>query len=79
MMNFEKGQRNYCTSEEELLPLVLALQHFKVYVSAGDYPLIVYTDHNLLVFLHRLKNMNQRLLWWYSPQYITSDFKDWYI
>ena len=43
---FEKGQKNYCTSEKELL----ALQHCEIYVSAGQYPLIVYTDHNPLVF-----------------------------
>ena len=61
---FEKGQKNYCTSEKELLALVLALQHFELYVSAGDYPLTDYTDHNPLVFLHRLKNKNQRLLRW---------------
>ena len=52
---FEKGQKNYCTSKKELLALVLALQ---VYVSAGEYPLTVYTDHNPLTFLHRLKNKN---------------------
>ena len=61
---FEKGQKNYCTSEKELLALVLALQHFEVYVSAGEYPLTVYTYHNPLTFLHRLKNKNQRLLRW---------------
>jgi len=61
---FEKGQKNYCTSEKELLALVLSLQHFEVCVSAGEYPLTVYTDHNPLVFLHRLKNKNQRLLQW---------------
>ena len=61
---FEKGQKNYCTSEKELLALVLALQHFEIYVSAGGYPVTVYTDHNPLTFLHRLKNKNQRLLQW---------------
>ena len=61
---FEKGQKNYCTSEKELLALVLALQHFEIYVSAGGYPVTVYTDHNPLTFLHRLKNKNQRLLRW---------------
>ena len=27
---FTKSQRNYCTSEKELLALVLALQHFDI-------------------------------------------------
>ena len=35
---------------------MLALQHFEVYV--------VYSDHNPLVFLHKLKDKNQRLLRW---------------
>ena len=48
---FEKGQKNYCTSEQELFSLVLALQYFKIYVSAGGYPVTVYTDHNPLTFL----------------------------
>ena len=61
---FEKGQKNYCTSEKELLAMVLALQHFDIYVSAGGYPVTAYTDHNSLIFLHRLKNKNQRLLQW---------------
>ena len=59
----EKGQKNYCTSQQELLALVLALQHFDIYVSTGGYPITVYTDHNPLIFLHHLKNKNQSLLW----------------
>ena len=34
---FEKGQKNYYTSEKELLAVVLALQYFEIYVSAGGY------------------------------------------
>ena len=61
---FEKDQKNYCTSEKNLFALVLALQHFEIHVSAGGYLVTVYTDHNLLTFLHHLKNKNQRLLRW---------------
>lgn len=35
---FGKGQKNYITSEKELLAFVLALYHFQVYMSAGEYP-----------------------------------------
>ena len=55
---FTKSQRNYCTSEKELLALVLALQHFDIYVTIAEHPLVVYTDHNPLTFLHKLKNKN---------------------
>ena len=47
LKKFDKGQKNYCTSKKELFVLVLALQHFKIYVSAEGYLVTVYTDHNL--------------------------------
>ena len=61
---FNTNQRNYSTVEKECLALVLALQHFEVYVSSSCAPVIVFSDHNPLVFLHKLKNKNQRLLRW---------------
>ena len=61
---FDKHQRNYSTSEKETLALVLTLQHFDFYLSAATFPIQVYTDHNPLVFLSRMKNKNQRLLRW---------------
>ena len=60
---FNKHQRNYSTIEKEFLALVLAIDHFEVYVNSG-FPLVVYTDHNPLTFLHRMKNSNRRLLNW---------------
>ena len=44
--------------------MILALQHFEVYVDAGQKPLVVFTDHNPLVFLHKIKSKNRRLLNW---------------
>lgn len=61
---FNQHQRNYSTIEKELLALILALQHFEVYIGTGQKPLIVYTDHNPLVFLSKMKNKNRRLLNW---------------
>ena len=61
---FTKSQRNYSTIEKECLSMILALQHFEVYVSASTLPVIVFSDHNPLVFLHKLKNNNQRLMRW---------------
>ena len=59
-----KSQRNYSTVEKECLALVLALQHFEVYVSSSSLPIKVFSDHNPLVFLHKLKDKNQRLPRW---------------
>ncbi len=61
---FNIHQRNYSTVEKECLGLWLAMQHFEVYLSPTKYPIIVYTDHNPLTFLSRMKNRNQRLLRW---------------
>jgi len=61
---FNCHQRNYSTVEKETLALVLALQHFDVYVSSAYQPVFVYTDHNPLTFLNKMKNKNRRLLNW---------------
>ena len=56
--------KSYSTIEKETLSLILALQHFEVYLSTPVIPLTVYTDHNPLVFLNKFKNKNQRLVRW---------------
>ena len=61
---FDKHQKNYSTIEKECLALLLALQHFEVYVSSPPLPVLVYTDHNPLTFLSKMRNKNQRLLRW---------------
>ena len=61
---FTKAQLNYSTIEKEALALLWALQHFEVYVGSSSVPVLVYTDHNPLVFLQRMYNQNQRLMRW---------------
>ena len=61
---FNNCQRNYSTIEKECLSLILALQHFEVYVTASNLPIVVFTDHNPLTFLHKLMGKNQRLIRW---------------
>lgn len=55
---------NYSTIEKETLAMLLALQHFEVYVGSSSLPVTVYTDHNPLVFLSTMYNHNQRLMRW---------------
>ena len=57
-------QKRYSTIEKEALSLLMALQHFEVYVSSGNLPVKVKTDHNPLVFINKFKNKNQRLTRW---------------
>ena len=61
---FNKHQVNYSTIEKECLALLFALQHFEVYVGSSSSPVVVYTDHNPLVFLSHMRNNNQRLMRW---------------
>ena len=61
---FKRHQLNYSTIEKETLAMLLALQHFDVYVGSSSVPVTVYTDHNPLVFLSHMYNHNQRLMRW---------------
>ena len=57
-------QTCYSTIEQEALALLFALQFFNVYLGSSSRPIVVYTDHNPLVFIHRMYNQNQRLMRW---------------
>ena len=50
-----KHQRNYSTIEKECFSLVSALHHYDVHVNVTRHPVLVYTDHNPLVFIGRMK------------------------
>lgn len=61
---FKRHQLNYSTREKKTLAMLLALQHFEVYVGSSSLPVLVFTDHNPLVFLKQMYNSNQRLMRW---------------
>ena len=61
---FLKHQKNYSTIEKETIALILALNHFDVYLITTFHPIQVFTDHNPLTFINRMKNNNQRLVRW---------------
>lgn len=61
---FSRHQVIYSTIEKEALALVLALKHFEVYVGSSVAPVTVFTDHNPRVFIHQIRNTNQRLMHW---------------
>ena len=61
---FNKHQKNYSTVEKECLSLILARQHFEVYLNSSSTPIVVFSDHNPLTFIHKMKNKDQRLLRW---------------
>ena len=59
-----KHEKNYSTIEKECLSLILASQYFEVYLISSASPTVVFSDHNPLIFIHQIKNKNQRLLRW---------------
>ena len=52
-----KHQKNYSTIEKECLSLsqILALQHFEVFLTSSSSPTVVFSDHNPLIFIHKIK------------------------
>ena len=54
--NFSKKynihQKHYSTTEKECLFLILALQHFEVYLTSSSSPIVVFSDHNPVIFIH---------------------------
>ncbi len=61
---FDRHQINYSTVEKEALALMMALKHFQIYVKDANHEVVVFTDHNPLTFIHRMKATNQRVLRW---------------
>ena len=59
---FLKNRKNYSVVEEETLGLVVAIEHFDVYLDSMPLKIKVYTDHNPLTFLKTMKNKNQKLV-----------------
>ena len=49
---FSKHQGNYSTIEKACLSLILALQHFEVYLVSSVAPIVIFSDHNPLTFIH---------------------------
>lgn len=71
LQKFNTYQLNYSTTEQEADVLVWALQHLEVYV--GSSPVVVYTDHNPLIFLHSLSCPNRQLMSW--PLFLQWDIR----
>lgn len=57
-------QRGCATIEKEALSLLSALEKFEVYVDNTHIKVRVFTYHNPLQFVQKMRNKNQRLLRW---------------
>lgn len=56
------AERNYSTIEKELLAILDSCKNFRPYLYGHKF--IIQTDHNPLVWLHKIKEPNSRLLRW---------------
>ena len=57
-----EAQRNYTTTEKELLAVVYALDKFHAYLIGSD--IIIFTDHSALKYLLTKQNAKARLIRW---------------
>ena len=57
-----EAQRNYTTTEKELLAVVYALDKFRAYLIGAD--IIIFTDHSALKYLLTNQNAKARLIRW---------------
>ena len=57
-----EAQRNYTTTEKELLAVVYALDKFQAYLVGSD--IVMFTDHSALKYLLTKKNAKARLIRW---------------
>ena len=64
IQRLDKHQQNYSVVEKEALSLLSALRHYNVYLGSSPHATIVYSDHNPLMCVQRMKTDNQRLLRW---------------
>ena len=57
-----EAQRNYTTTEKELLVVVYALDKFRAYLVGSD--IVIFTDHSTLKYLLTKQNAKARLIQW---------------
>ena len=58
----DEAQRNYITTEKELLAVVYALDKFRAYLVGSN--IIIFTDHSALKYLLTKQNSKARLIRW---------------
>ena len=56
------AQKNYTTTEKELLAVVFALEKFRSYILGS--PIVIFTDHSALKYLLAKKDAKPRLIRW---------------
>jgi hypothetical protein len=58
------SERNYKVTEQELLAIVKAVQHWRCYLEGSPHPVKIYTDHQGLQWLNTKAELNGRQARW---------------
>ena len=61
-ITLNEAQRNYTTTEKELLAVVYSLDKFRAYLVGSD--IVIFTDHSTLKYLLTKQNAKARLIRW---------------
>jgi hypothetical protein len=59
---FNDAEKNYCTTQRELLAVILALEHFKFYLWGHNF--MVRTDHSSLRWIRNMKGTENKIARW---------------
>ena len=68
------AERNYHTSDQEMLAIVVAFEEWRPYVEGAKHPITVYSDHLNLIHFTTTKKLNGRQIRW-MEQLARIDFK----
>lgn len=61
---FIPAEKNYFTTEQELLGVIKALKEFRCYIEGSKHPVEIITDHNPNTFLKTQPNLSRRQARW---------------
>ena len=64
--SFNDAQSNYDTHDKELLVIIQAFEHWRLYLEGTELPITVYTDHRNLEYWKSATKFNRRHARWYQ-------------
>lgn len=60
--SLNKAEKNYSTTQKELLAIIFAIDHFRPYIFGRKFTII--TDHRPLIYLNNTKNPTSQMMRW---------------
>ncbi|EUC59397.1 Transposon Tf2-1 polyprotein, partial [Rhizoctonia solani AG-3 Rhs1AP] len=63
--SFTDAEKNYDTHDKELLAIIKALEHWRIFLEGTEKPITVFTDHRNLEYWQKSRNFNRRHARWH--------------